>query len=360
MARLRKVDCSGPGMTRRRVGRGFTYLDTEGRPLRDEDVLERIRALVIPPAWTDIWICPDPDGHLQAVGTDAAGRRQYLYHPQWRTRRDSKKFDEMLAFAERLPDMRRRVRRQLRQEGLPRERVLAAALALLDRGLFRVGGEAYADENGGYGLATLERSHVTLVEDGVLSFDYVGKAGKRQVLRVADPWLYRVATELKQVRARGTGFLAYRNGRGYRDVKANDINAFIKEVVGTEFSAKDFRTWHGTVLAAVELAGRAGPRSERERKRVIADAVRTVAESLGNTPAVCRASYIDPRVWERYRSGITIPVPARVDQNEIETSVRALLGESSRPIAERGSRRRSAPRSRPAASRSRRRQPVTS
>ena len=235
-----------------------------------------------------------------------------------------------------------------------------SALALLDRGLFRVGSEEYADENGGYGLATLERRHVRLGGDGVVSFDYVGKAGKRQILRVTDPWLYRVADELKRVRARDTGFLAYRNGKGYRDVKASDINAFIKEVIGPEFSAKDFRTWHGTVLAAVELAGREAPRSERERRRVIADAVKTVSESLGNTPAVCRASYIDPRVWERYRSGVTIPVPKRVNQNEIEASVRTLLGSSSRPIAARGSRRRSAPQSRPAASRSRRRQPATS
>src|SRR4051812_41117249 len=195
MPRLRRVDCSGPRLTRRRAGRGVTYLDAEGLPVRDEEVLARIRALVIPPAWTNVWICPDANGHLQAVGTDAAGRRQYLYHPDWRTRRDSQKFDEMLAFAERLPDMRRRVWKLLKQEGLPRERVLAAAVALLDRGLFRVGTEAYADENGGYGLATIERRHVTLGAGNVLSFDYVGKAGKRQVLRVTDPWLYRVAEE---------------------------------------------------------------------------------------------------------------------------------------------------------------------
>jgi DNA topoisomerase-1 len=359
MPRLRRVDCSGPGFTRRRAGRGFVYLDADGHSIGDLEVLQRIRALVIPPAWTDVWICSNADGHLQAVGTDAAGRRQYLYHPQWRARRDSIKFDEMLAFAERLPAMRRHVWKLLKLEGLPRERVLGAAVALLDRGLFRVGSDEYADENGGYGLATLERRHVKL-GDGVLQFDYVGKAGKRQVLRVSDPWLYRVGAELKQVRSRDTGFLAYRNGKGFRDVKSGDINAFIKEVIGPEFSAKDFRTWHATVLAAVELAGRERPRSETERKRVVSQIVKTVSESLGNTPAVCRASYIDPRVWERYRIGVTIPVPRRVNQNEIESSVRALLGSSSRPIPEGGSRRSSAPRSRPATSRSRRPQPVTS
>jgi DNA topoisomerase IB len=360
MPRLHRVECSGPGYTRRRAGKGWVYLDHEGNPLRDEEALDRIRALVIPPAWTSVWICPDPYGHLQAVGTDAAGRRQYLYHPQWRTRRDSKKFDEMLAFAERLPNMRRHVWKLLKQDGLPRERVLAAAVAFLDRGLFRVGGEEYADEHGGYGLATLERRHVKLVGSRTVSFDFVGKAGKRQLLRVDDRWLYRVSEELKQVHDPGTGFLAYANGNGFHDVKATDINAFVKEVIGSDFSAKNFRTWHATVLASVELAGREAPRSETERKRVIAAAVKTVSESLGNTPAVCRASYIDPRVWERYRSGITIPVPKRVNQNEIETSVRALLGASSRPIPARGSRPRSAPRTRPAASRSRRPQPVTS
>ena len=191
MPRLHRVECSGPGYTRRRAGRGWVYLDHEGNPLRDEEALERIRALVIPPAWTDVWICPDPYGHLQAVGTDAAGRRQYLYHPQWRTRRDSKKFDEMLAFAERLPDMRRHIWKLLKQDGLARDRVLAAAVAFLDRGLFRVGGEEYADEHGGYGLATLERRHVELVGSRTVSFDFVGKAGKRQLLRVNDRWLYR-------------------------------------------------------------------------------------------------------------------------------------------------------------------------
>ena len=180
-----------------------------------------------------------------------------------------------------------------------------------------------------------------LVRDGVLLFDFVGKAGKRQVLRVTDRWLYRLAEDLKQVRDPGVGFLAYLNGDGsFHDVKAADINAFVKQVIGPEFSAKDFRTWHATVLAAAQLAGRPQPRSESERKRVTSQVVKTVAESLGNTPAVCRASYVDPRVWERYRSGITIPVPRRTNQNEIEASVRALLGSSSRPIPERGSRRR--------------------
>jgi len=292
--------------------------------VRDAATLERIRSLAIPPAWGDVWICPVANGHLQAVGTDAAGRRQYLYHPRWREHRDREKFADMLAFARTMPGMRRAIAAHLRREGPTRERVLAGAVALLDRGLFRIGGEAYAEENGSYGLATLERRHVRLGERGVLVFDYPAKTGRRRVQEVVDPALYRLASELKRARRRGSEFLAYRNGRGWVDVDSAAINAFVKELTGDGFSAKDFRTWHATVLAAASVA-RVGTRtSVRGRERAVREAICDVAESLGNTPAVCRASYVDPRVLDLYRAGATID-PALRRQDEVEAAVIELL-----------------------------------
>jgi DNA topoisomerase-1 len=304
MPRLRRADCSQPGLTRRRRGRGFEYLDADGRRIEDREVLERIRALAIPPAWEDVWICPDVLGHLQAVGEDAAGRRQYLYHPRWRERRDQQKFDEMLTFARALPELRAAAAEHLGAKGLTRERVLACAVRLLDRGFFRVGGEAYA-ETGSYGLATMQKRHVTLGEDGLLVFDYTAKGGKRRLQAVVDPEVYEVVAELKRRRS-GDELLAYKNGR-WVDVRSSDINSFIKDQTGSEFSAKDFRTWHATVLAAVALAvSEQAATTKTARKRAVSRAVQEVAHYLGNTPAVCRASYIDPRVFDRYRAGVTI------------------------------------------------------
>jgi DNA topoisomerase IB len=299
------VDCAGPGLTRRRQGRGFTYLEADGTPVRDDELIERIRNLAIPPAWRDVWICPHRNGHLQAVGTDDAGRRQYLYHPAWREHRDREKFENMLAFGRRLPVVRKSVARLVRRDGLSRERVLAGAVGLLDRGLFRVGGEEYADENGSYGLATLERRHVKLTDCAIV-FDYEGKTGKRQTQEVVDPALLRVAGELMQVRRRNPHFLAYREGRRFVDVRSDDINEFVKELAGNGFSAKDFRTWHATVLAAVSLAEAHSSEGRSQRKRAIVEAIRRTSDSLGNTPAVCRASYIDPRVLDRFTAGNTI------------------------------------------------------
>jgi DNA topoisomerase-1 len=306
MPRLRRVDCSGPGIARRRRGRGFEYLDAEGGRVVDDDVLERVRALVVPPAWEDVWICPHANGHIQAVGTDAAGRRQYLYHADWRLRRDREKFDEMLLFARALPRVREVAARHLRKRGLPRERVLAGALRLLDRGFFRIGTEDYAEENGTFGIATMRRSHVRLGPGGLIRFDYPAKGGKRRVQSVVDRDVYRVVEALK--RRRGSGeLLAYRNGRRWVDVTSDDINAYLKDVAGGDFSAKDFRTWNATVLAAVALAvsGEAHG-SPAARKRAVSRAVGEVAHYLGNTPAVCRASYVDPRVFDRFDGGLTI------------------------------------------------------
>ena len=290
-------------------GRGFAYQDASSKPVRDESTLERIRELAIPPAWKDVWICADDRGHLQAVGTDAAGRRQYLYHEQWRARRDREKFERMLDFAEVLPKVRRRVARDLRGDDASRDRVLACAVRMLDVGFFRVGGETYAEENDSFGLATLRKSHATISGNKVL-FRYRAKSGKEQFHFITDPAAREVLDILKRRRGGGEELLSFREGRRWKDIQSGDINDYIKEVAGEEFSAKDFRTWNATVLAAHFLgveAARNGKRpSKTARKRQMNAAVKWVAQLLGNTPAVCRSSYIDPRVWDRFQSGWTI------------------------------------------------------
>jgi DNA topoisomerase I len=306
MARLRRVDCSGPGIGRRRRGKGFEYLDEEGRRITEPSMLARLRELAIPPAWEDVWICPYPMGHIQATGTDVAGRKQYLYHDKWRERRDREKFDEMIEFARALPRLRKYVAEQLELPGMPREKVLACATRLLDRGFFRIGSEDYAEENDTYGIATMRKRHVT-VEDDEITFDYEAKGGARRVQAVGDPVVAEIVSELKRRRSGGEELLAYKHRRRWVVLKSPDINAYVKQAAGGDFSAKDFRTWSGTVLAAVALSvsGMAA-RSKTARKRAKARAVKEVARYLGNTPAVCRASYIDPRVFDRFDGGLTI------------------------------------------------------
>ncbi len=306
MARLRRVDCSGPGIARRRRGRGFEYLDQDGRRVAEEEVIARIRELAIPPAWKDVWICPHPTGHIQATGIDAAGRKQYIYHHKWRERRDQEKFDQMVDFARALPGMREAVAADLQREGMPRERVLACAVRLLDRGFVRVGGEEYAAENESYGLATIHKAHVSVTGDHI-QLDYRSKSGRRHARSLVDADAAAVVERLKRRRGGGTELLAYKRGGRWQDVKSADINDYVKDVTGGDFTAKDFRTWNATVLAAVALAV-SGPvaTSRTARKRAITRAVKEVAHYLGNTPAVCRASYIDPRVFDRYDGGLTI------------------------------------------------------
>lgn len=307
MARLRRVDCSEPGYTRRRRGRGFEYFRTgTGEKITDPDELQRIKDLAIPPAWRAVWICPYPNGHLQAVGTDAAGRKQYLYHRAWRERRDAEKFDRMIDFARALPAARRTCARHLSDTDLTRTRVLACAVRLLDHGFFRIGTESYAEENDTFGLATMRKEHVRL-GDQVVEFDYPAKGGKRRLQSIVDADVFAVVGRLKRRRTGGEELLAYRDGDGWHDISSSDINEFVKAVVGEEFSAKDFRTWNATVLAAVALAvSGAAATSKTARKRATTRAVAEVAHYLGNTPTVARNSYIDPRVFDRYESGWTI------------------------------------------------------
>jgi DNA topoisomerase IB len=338
--RLRRADCSAPGIRRRRRGRGFGYLDEDGNRVDDPEVLQRIAELAIPPAWEDVWICPDPNGHLQATGTDAAGRKQYRYHDAWRLRRDREKFDDMVRFARVLPALRRRVARDLRDCTTPDRRcVLAAAVRLLEVGFFRIGSEEYATENDSYGLATLRKEHVRVEEDLML-FDYPSKSGQRRRQGIRDERVAPIVGALRRRRGGGVELLAYKERGRWHDVRSDDINAYVKDATGGDFSAKDFRTWNATALAAVALAvSGASAGSRTARRRAVQRAIDEVASYLGNTPAVCRASYIDPRVIDAYNAGLTIrpalervagrlaPGRLAIHQPELERAVLDLLGE---------------------------------
>lgn len=306
MPRLRRSDPNGPGVRRRRRGKGFSYHYGDGSPVRDAATLERIRALVIPPAWEDVWISPWPHGHIQAVGVDAKGRRQYRYHDVWRAQRDEAKFDHVLEVAAVLPGVRERCGEHLTVDGMPREKVLAAAARLLDVGFFRVGGDEYVEENGSHGLCTILRRHVAVRGDEIL-FDYPAKSGQRRVQSVVAPDLLEVVETLKRRRGGSRRLLAYKEDGRWHDLCAPDVNAYLRELSGLDLTAKDFRTWNATVLAAVALAvsWKAGA-GRSSLDRAVRRAVREVAEYLGNTPAVCRSSYIDPRVVDLYRDGVTV------------------------------------------------------
>jgi DNA topoisomerase IB len=323
MTRLRRADCSGPGIRRRRVGRGFAYYDDEGERVDEREVLDRIRELGLPPAWEDVWICPYPNGHLQATGVDAAGRKQYRYHDAWRTRRDAEKFEDMTRFARALPRLREHVEADLAaSDELTRERVLACAVRLLDRGFFRIGTEEYTVTNESYGLATMRKEHVTIEPDGTMVFDYPAKSGQRRIQAVVDPLAGEIVAALKRRRGGGPDLLAFKQGRRWADLRSDDINVYLKEATGDDFSAKDFRTWSATVLAALALAV-SGPAqgSKTSRKRAITRAIKETSHYLGNTPAVCRASYIDPRIFDAYRAGLVL------DQRVINEALEAEAGE---------------------------------
>jgi DNA topoisomerase I len=346
MVRLRRADCSGPGIARVKHGRGFSYVDDEGHPIDDPEVLTRIRELAIPPAWRDVWVCPYPNGHLQATGIDDAGRKQYRYHDEWRKRRDQEKFDDMVRFAHALPKLRERVDADLTgSPKLTRERVLACAVRLLDRGFFRIGSEEYTVQNESYGLATMRKEHVRIENGEVMVFDYPAKSGQRRVQGIVDPDALAVVARLRRRRAGGEELLAFQSGRTWRDVRSEDINAYLKEATGDDFSAKDFRTWSATVLCAVALAVSGEVAATKTgRERAIRRAVNEVAHYLGNTPAVCRASYIDPRVFDAYRGGLVIDVVRATESGEdtvmqqraVEEAVLDLIDERERsPMIER-------------------------
>jgi DNA topoisomerase IB len=299
------VSPNEPGWTRRRAGRGFVYLDEAGHRLAAEDIA-RVKALVIPPAWNDVWISSAPNGHIQAVGTDAAGRRQYIYHAEWRRKRDELKFDRVLRMAKRLPRARVSFAEDLEREGMPREKVLAAAVRLIDVGYFRIGSDVYADENGSYGLTTLERRHVRRRGQCAV-FSFVGKSGIEHEVIVDDSELCALVHKLRQRRGGNHRLLAYKQAGRWRSVQAEDVNAYLQDVFDDEVTAKDFRTWHATVIAAAALADDHVPRdTAAKRRKAVRAAVVEVAEFLGNTPAIARNSYVDPRVIDLYEGGTTI------------------------------------------------------
>jgi len=300
-AGLRYIGDTGPGIRRRRSGRGFSYIGTDAQPMRGARQLARIRALAIPPAWTDVWISPTRRGHLQATGRDARGRKQYRYHPRWHAVRDEVKYGRMLAFAAALPAIRERTEADLRRQGLPREKVLATIVRLLETTMIRVGNDEYAKENESYGLTTMQDEHAE-VSNRRIVFRYRGKSGKDHVTRLEDPRLARIVRRCQELP--GQELLQYEDEDGSpHDIGSSDVNDYLREITDEPFTAKDFRTWAGTVLACMALQEFEAFDSDTEAKKNVVEAVKRVAKRLGNTPAVCRSSYIHPEILDSYLDG---------------------------------------------------------
>jgi DNA topoisomerase I len=330
VAGLTRVDPRSPGITRVRTSGEFSYLDPSGAQVSDAETLQRIKALAIPPAWNSVWISPDPLGHIQATGVDSRGRTQYRYHPLWREQRDQQKFAHMLRFADALPQLRTATLHDLRRRQMNRDRVAASAVRLIDLGLFRIGGERYAELDHHYGAATLEKRHVSLRRDGIV-FDYVAKEGKRRAITLNDPAVLPTVRALARSENGLDALFAFQEpGGGWRPLHSHDISAYVADRAAGHFTAKEFRTWNATVLMALLLAEADQPSSARATKMVINASVRGVAEWLGDTAAVARASYIDPRLITRYESDrrlAGIPaLPAQLPTGaEAESAVAALL-----------------------------------
>src|SRR5437764_5735015 len=289
-AGLRYVSDASPGYTRKAKGDDFEYFDTEGKPIRDEQRLLRIKRLAIPPAWTKVWICPSANGHIQATGRDARGRKQYRYHERWREARDENKFDRLAQFAKALPNIRRRVARDLKLPGLPREKVLATIVRLLERTFIRIGNEEYARENKSFGLTTLKNRHVKVKGEQVV-FRFRGKSGRKHEVDVTDRRVAKVIAKCQDLPGQDLFQYVDENGE-VRDVSSQDVNEYLRQIAGEDFSAKDFRTWGGTVLAAIALSKQEEFETKKQAKANIKTAICAVAELLGNTPAVCRKCYI--------------------------------------------------------------------
>lgn len=298
---LRYVHDDDPGYRRRRAGRGFTYLDTRGKPIRSQPTIDRIKGLAIPPAWTDVWISPRADGHLQATGRDARGRKQYRYHPEWRAAQEEMKFERMIEFGEALPDIRRTMADDIARSGLPREKVLATVVHLLETSLIRVGNEEYARTNGSYGLTTLRGAHVEL-DGGDIRFTFKGKSGRRHEVTVHDPKTARIVKQCRDLP--GQRLFQYVDDDGHhRNVESGDVNDYLREASGADFTAKDFRTWVGSLLAATALSSLDAPPSDAAGRRQAAAAIEVVARHLGNTPTIARTSYVHPDIVDLYVEG---------------------------------------------------------
>ncbi len=330
-AGLRYVSDDRPGIRRVRRGNGFRYVQPDGQPVRDRDTLRRIRSLAIPPAWTDVWICLLANGHLQATGHDARGRKQYRYHPRWRAVRDETKYDRLIAFGQALPRIRARVEQDLAQPGLPRSKVLATVVRLLETTLIRVGNEEYARTNGSFGLTTLRNRHVS-VEGESVRFSFRGKSGIRHTIRVDDRRLARIVQRCQDLP--GQELFQYLDDDGTpRDIDSADVNAYLHEIAGQEFTAKDFRTWAGTVLAARALQEFESFDSQTQAKRNIVAAIESVSKRLGNTKAVCRKCYVHPAVLNAYLDGSLLETLRQRVEKEIAGSLAELPPEEAAVLA---------------------------
>jgi len=330
-AGLRHVTDTKPGFGRKDTGKGVKYLGLDGKPIRDPDHLARIKSLAIPPAYTDVWICPDPDGHLQATGRDARGRKQYRYHPRWRAVRDESKYGRMMAFAAALPEIRERVDADLGRPGLPREKVLGAVVRLLETTLIRVGNEEYARTNKSFGLTTMRDRHVRVGKKSV-RFEFKGKSGVRHEIDLADPRLARVVGRCRDLP--GQELFQYLGDDDQpRTIDSADVNAYLREVSGRDFTAKDFRTWAGTVLASLALREFEAFDSEAQAKKNIVAAIEHVAERLGNTPSVCRKCYVHPEVIGAYLDGSMLKTLRRRAEEELSEGIGNLKPEEAAVVA---------------------------
>lgn len=321
-AGLRYVSGDVPGILRKKSGRGFTYIDRNGNPIRDPGEIRRIRSLVIPPAWTEVWICPSPRGHLQAVGRDARGRKQYRYHPMYRQVRDQTKFGRMIAFAAALPGIRQQVENDMKLPGLPKRKVVAAVVRLLETTFIRVGNDEYAKENGSYGLTTLRDRHVE-ISGHKLSFYFRGKSGQVSEIELSDRRLARIVKQCRDIP--GYELFQYLDDAGQRcKLDSNDVNEYLRDISGEDFTAKDFRTWAGTLLAVQALAACGASASETEISRNIVDAVKMVAARLGNRPATCRKYYVHPAILDAYSNGVLMEALERAGSPAIGGSANGL------------------------------------
>lgn len=329
-AGLRYTSDARPGLRREKQGDGFRYVDAQGQTVEDESTLARIKSLAIPPAYTDVWISPLPNGHLQATGRDAKGRKQYRYHPKWQAFRDENKYDRMMAFGAALPRIRERVEQDLARPGLPREKVLATLVRLLETTLIRVGSEEYAQENQHYGLTTMHNAHVD-VSGSKVEFHFIGKSGKEHDIALRDQRLARIVARLRDLP--GEELFEYQGEQGeLHTIRSHDVNDYLHEIAGEEFSAKDFRTWAGTVLAAMALQEMEAFDTKTQAKKNVVQAIERVAERLGNTPAVCRKCYVHPEVLNSYLDGTMLEGLKRQAEQELSENLHALRPEEAAVI----------------------------
>jgi DNA topoisomerase-1 len=330
-AGLRYVTDEAPGITRHRAGKGFRYKDANGQTIHDELVLARIKALVIPPAWKDVWICSYENGHLQAVGFDERGRKQYRYHPKWRQTRDENKYEKMVAFGEALPKIRRHTAKDLKQRGLPRTKVLAAIVQLLEKTMIRVGSEEYVKKNHSYGLTTMRNRHAA-VHGARITFDFKGKSGIRHHIDLKEPKLAYIVAKLQDLP--GQELFQYTDENGeIQSATSSDVNAYLKAITGQDFTAKDFRTWSGTILASLALQEFEKFDSQTQAKKNVVQAIEKVAARLGNTPSVCRKCYVHPAILESYLDGTMLQSLQQQTEFELKRSLRGLQPEEAAVLA---------------------------